>query len=1038
MAFEATGSAPQAGLCEPGMGPGASGYGLPEWTTRLIEDDDPRVIAALEAYLEAAERGEKPDRRAFIERHAELAPRLAECLESLDRLADVARHFDTSRLEETGPYPPSGVDVQPPGRLGDYQILREIGRGGMGVVYEAEQISLGRKVALKLLPFTAAIDPKQVQRFQVEVQAAAHLHHPHIVPIYAVGCESGVHYYAMQLISGQSLASLVAGFRDALAKGQEPWISRSGASSPFAVASSSQGGPDRRSGQGPGRRPAAYFRHVARLGIEAALALEHAHGLGVVHRDIKPANLLIDDRAQLWVADFGLARLQGDSGLTASGDLLGTIRYMSPEQALSRRGFVDHRTDIYSLGVTLYELLALQPAFRGGDIPSLIRQISEEEPVPPGRFNPQVPRDLETIVMKAMSKEPAGRYASAQELAEDLERFLDDRPILACRPSPAERAVRWARRHRAFVLSGAVALMLALVCLSIGTAIIWTAMSRAEREALAKEAELNRAQRNLEMVHRVLDLYLDAAESWFPRDPGSELPSSALLKIALSYYEQIASQNGSDPGVKARTSAAYSRVGDVRAALGDEHGALEAYRQAMLLLVDRLDRQPAADRDRLSLAEVLGKFGKILRRNGIYGPAEWSFNESVRLFEEALVRDPHAAGTRLALAHALNEMASLQGEIGRIEEALAVSKKSLDLLLSVKPPPVVMNGNEPLQLKKELASIYNNLGKWLQLGGRLAEAEDVYRKVLAMEQELRVEGAGVPDIRESIALSEAMLGQLLRATRRDDGAETLLKQAIAELERLVADYPRVPRFRDHAARVYIVLSTLYWDTDRFPESEEARRRAARFNPKLRHGQQVHLNNLAWYLITAPNPAARNPRRALELATRALGMDPEHWGVLNTLGVARYRNQDWDGARQALEAAIQKKASRFAFDGYFLAMSYWQLGRRDDARQLLETAERWRLGNEPDDVELLRFRAEAEQLIGPIHCCDHATAPALPRSIGEALRSPWFALPRYCPAPDPGTQEARRQGQGPEPREAERPNFKVSEVVDPALLFIELS
>ena len=260
------------------------------------------------------------------------------------------------------------------------------------------------------------------------------------------------------------------------------------------------------------------------------------------------------------------------------------------------------------------------------------------------------------------------------------------------------------------------------------------------------------------------------------------------------------------------------------------------------------------------LAEVLGKFGKILRRRAIYGPAEWTFNEVVRLFEEVLEHVPGAAGTRLALAHARNEKASLQGETGRIEQALAESKKALDLLLSVKRDSADMKGNEPLLLKKELASIYHNLGKWLQLGGRLAEAEDVYRKGLAMEQQLLVEGAGVPDIRESIALSQAMLGELLRATRRNDGAEVEFKQAIASLERLVADFPRVPRYRLHLARIYDVLSTLYWGTDRTIESDEARRKAASYNPKLRQGQQVHLNNLAWYLITAPNPAARNPRR----------------------------------------------------------------------------------------------------------------------------------------------------------------------------------
>ena len=290
-------------------------------------------------------------------------------------------------------------------------------------------------------------------------------------------------------------------------------------------------------------------------------------------------------------------------------------------------------------------------------------------------------------------------------------------------------------------------MILALFCLSISTVMIWTAMSRAEQEAQAKEVELNRAQANLEMAHRVLDLYLDTAESWFPRDPGEHLQYSALLKNALSYYEQIASQNGSDPRVKLRTFSAYTRVGDVRTALGDDHGALEAYRQAMQIMVGALDREPANDRDRVILAEVLGKFGKILRRQAIYGPAEWTIQRGRSASSKRSSSTiPRAAGTRLALAHARNEMASLQGETGRIEQALAESKKALDLLLSVQRDAADMKGNEPLLLKKELASIYNNLGKWLQLGGRLAEAEDVYRKGLAMEQQLLVEGAGVPDI----------------------------------------------------------------------------------------------------------------------------------------------------------------------------------------------------------------------------------------------------------------------------------------------------
>jgi len=488
--------------------------------------------------------------------------------------------------------------------------------------------------------------------------------------------------------------------------------------------------------------------------------------------------------------------------------------------------------------------------------------------------------------------------------------------------------------------------------------------------------------------------------------------------------------------VRLRTLAAYIRVGDLRVALGEDHAALEAYRQAMSMIVERLDAGPASDRDRATLAEVLGKFGKILRRNSTYGPAEWTFNESVRLFREIVDHDPRVAGSRLALAHARNQLASLQGETGRIEEALAESKEALDLLLSLRRDTAEMNGDEPLLLKKELTSIYSNLGKWLQLGGRLAEAEDVYRKVLAMEKQLLVEGAGVPDIRESIALSQAMLGELLRATRRNDEAEVQFKQAIAGLEGLVADYPRMPRYRSHLGRIYDVLSTLYWSTDRVLESDEARRKAESFSPHLRHGQQVQLNNLAWYLLTSPNPAARkDPRRALELAIKALELNPDHWGVLNTLGIARYRNGDWAGAKQVLEEAIRRKSSRFSFDGYFLAMTYWRMGQQAQAREVLERAEHWRLTHEPDDVELLRFRAEAEQLVGPILCRDHVPVPRLPSSVAEAIRNPWFSLPKKeCEQRAISSKQGECGGSG----EAQKSELKVSEAVDTALFFIDLS
>src|SRR5262249_33917165 len=289
--------------------------------------------------------------------------------------------------------------------------------------------------------------------------AAAHLHHANIAPVYAVGCEQGVHYFAMQFIEGQTLAALVAAMRDNVAADQ---YSRTGANAPTATLTqkSPDGAPPLAAIADtpyPGpcavtstlhQAPAwdllneyclhrsAFYRTVARIGIEAALALEHAHQLGVIHRDIKPANLMLDHSGHLWVTDFGLARLASEVGPTVTGDFVGTLRYMSPEQALARRGLLDQRTDIYSLGVTLYELVTLRPAVAAVDRAASFRQIAFAEPPLPRRLDRTIPLDLETILLKAMSKEPAGRYQTAQDMADDLRWILEDRPVWAPPPGP--------------------------------------------------------------------------------------------------------------------------------------------------------------------------------------------------------------------------------------------------------------------------------------------------------------------------------------------------------------------------------------------------------------------------------------------------------------------------------------------------------------------------------------------------------------------------------------------------------------------------
>jgi tetratricopeptide (TPR) repeat protein len=454
----------------------------------------------VEEYLDRLNRGERPEVESYARRYPQLAGVLRQMLPALELMRAPGENLSG---QDEFSAPPSLLA----GCLGDYRILREVGRGGMGVVYEAEQISLGRRVALKVLPFASTLDAKQLQRFKNEAHAAAQLHHTHIVPVYATGCERGVHFYAMQYVEGQTLAQVIADLRLQIADVNNPVGLQSGEDSPTGPYAPQSLTCDRqsattltppvaslstqRSTHGP-----KFFRSVAELGIQAAEALEHAHQLGIIHRDIKPANLLMEQSPatayhspltthhsplRLWVTDFGLAHVQSQAGLTLTGDLVGTLRYMSPEQALAKRVPIDHRTDIYSLGVTLFELLTLEPAFGGRDRQELLRQIAFEEPRPPRRLNRAIPRELETIVGKAMEKNPADRYAAAQELADDLARFLKDEPIRARRPTLVQRARKWARRHKAAVWAAAV-------CLSVTLLVLAVSIGRAARDRAAQRA----------------------------------------------------------------------------------------------------------------------------------------------------------------------------------------------------------------------------------------------------------------------------------------------------------------------------------------------------------------------------------------------------------------------------------------------------------------------------------------------------------------------------------------------------------------------
>jgi serine/threonine protein kinase len=482
-----------------------------------MNDDNPSAADPFgeiaDEFVEAFRQGKRPSVEEFAQRYPDHADEIRDMLPAL-ALMEQAKTSDDAAGQ---PRQAQASSAAPPlKQLGDYQILREVGRGGMGVVYEAQQLSLGRHVAIKVLSGHALLDPRHLGRFQREARSAAKLHHTNIVPVFGVGEQDGLHYYVMQFIQGLGLDEVLHELRrlrqprgkQALTRGDAPGrrtdctrevsavaVARGllsgefrppepvtaltiapGEASPVVSAPGVLGAPSSvrvadtsATIQLPGETEGStlsesgsqYWQSVARVGMQVADALAHAAGQGVLHLDIKQSNLLLDDTGNVWVTDFGLAKASGDSeNLTQTGDIVGTLRYIAPER-FNDRG--DLRSDVYSLGLTLYELLVLRPAFDEADRNKLVRRVMHDEPVRPRKLNLAVPRDLETVVLKAIARDPAHRYQTPAEMAEDLKRFVEDRPVRARRISTAEQFWRWCRRNPlpAGLLAGIVLVFLA-------------------------------------------------------------------------------------------------------------------------------------------------------------------------------------------------------------------------------------------------------------------------------------------------------------------------------------------------------------------------------------------------------------------------------------------------------------------------------------------------------------------------------------------------------------------------------------------------
>ena len=720
-----------------------------------------------EDFLEQLDRGAGPDIEDYVQRYPHVAEALRQVLPVLKAVGGTGDFW-------YGDDEPAG-SLGPENRtLGDFRIVREIGRGGMGVVYEAQELSLGRRVALKLLPFAAVLEPHQLKRFKMEAQIAACLHHTNIVPVFSVGCERGIHYYAMQYIEGHSLASIMQELRP------HADVESTRGDTQCSPLKAELGKCARSLLAGGSTQSLEYIRSVTRFGVQAAEALQHAHEMGVVHRDIKPSNLLLDIHGHLWITDFGLAQYRTNAGtaLTMPGDVLGTVRYMSPEQAAGNTSGIDHRTDIYALGATLFELLGLEPAFRERERHKLLRSIEIDEPCSLHSLNSAVPTDLETIVLKAMAKEPGSRYTSSQALADDLRRFLEHRTITARRPTLSERLGKWSRRHRSLVNAAVVVLLLSVAALCLGTMLIW--QEKAQTEAALKQIsiERQRAQTHYAKAREAVDEITHIVEEQLTHPGALRQTRGELLQKALRFYESLLETNSQNLPAMIETCHSYRRIGSIQMRLGQFGAAETAYISA------------------INVSRRADEMGSSLLTQDLMGDCIEALCEG--LAEQGKLAES-AARQRQAIE--IREQICMQGpeDRGHLDKLYDAYKRLAQTLIWMEEPEQAVQATEQImELDRELASRYPR--------------QIVYQMDLAVHQ--------------------AGLAQIIWVTGQRNTAVEQAYDAVERMEHIASEFPdQIHRQYSHV-RARIVLADLLRRMERKQEATRHYDTAKAFHERL--------------------------------------------------------------------------------------------------------------------------------------------------------------------------------------------------------------
>ena len=789
---------------------------------------DRRIIEILEEYLCLKESGEA-DVDEFIARHQEFAEELPGLIESLNALHGINGALDVS----AGPAA-QGHDSESVGwedlssqTFGDYRIVREIGRGGMGVVYEAEQLSLGRRVALKVLPLSVVLDQQLVSRFMIESQAAARLHHPNIIPIFSVGREDGLHCYSMQLIDGQSLDQILD---------RHETVDR--------TASVVRESIDR----------------AVRWMIQAADALDHAHQRGVIHRDIKPSNLMIDKDANLWITDFGLARCKADSSLTRSGAVVGTWRYMSPEQT-SGKPLIDHRSDIYSLGLTLYQVIeCLALGKQHGDaeaFDSWSDHKRSESPPPLRRRTSEIARDLETVVMKAAAHDPADRYQTAGEFADDLQRYLDGKTIHAKRPSLPDRVFKWTSRHRSGVLAGLVFAAATLVASLSATA--WIAHQQLRLNGALAREQLNRetAEARSKQLREILDHFGLLAAEKLRGVPGAEAVRKELVRDVLAHYEWVAATAEESETVDDELADVHFRAARLVDELGMAKRAMDAYRKAIVLLdrsAERLDNddrmemsfRAAVCRNNLAvleasagddagalehyhaaqaihsrirssyhgaereLASVYANIGLLLAETNDADAAEEYLNQSLALLRKLESQSPSLRG-RLTITTTLNNLGYLFQD-SDFERARTYNRRAIAGLTDQELDRFDLDEDAKADVEMHRAVAMHNRAALLAKAGDDESAIESYRQSIDSYRKCLDARPWSVEGRENLSVTYNNLGRLLRQLGRRGDAAHAFERSKTWVEALAQTHPEESRYRVSLGAVLNNLGKLSSDS----------------------------------------------------------------------------------------------------------------------------------------------------------------------------------------------------------------------------------